>query len=146
VAGAEQIDIVLVNIGAWDAVDMLLTDGQVVSVADPVGRALIEDSYRTFVDEVENAGGTVVWVTPPDVDLQWDRVDSPIDDPVRWQALRSIITSLHVQQIDLPGWLARQGLTGPEGRPDGVHLADEVNTRFVDSVVAPMLMDVQLLN
>ena len=136
----EQIDIVLVDIGAWDAVDMLLTDGQVVSVADPVGGALISEAYRAFVDDVENAGGAVVWVTPPDANLQWDKVDSPLDDPARWSALRSIIQSLGVEQIDLPGWLTEQGLAGSDGRPDGVHLADDVNTEFVQTIVAPTLV------
>ena len=136
----EQIDIVLVNIGAWDAVDMLLADGRVVSVADPVGGALIAEAYRAFVDDVESAGGAVVWVTPPDADLQWDRVDSPLDDPARWAALRTIIQSLPVEQINLPGWLAEQELSGPDGRPDGVHLADGVNTEFVATVVAPTLV------
>lgn len=136
----EQIDIVLVNIGAWDAVDMLLTDGRLVSVADPVGGALIAEVYRAFVDDVERAGAAVVWVTPPDADLQWDRVDSPLDDPARWAALRAIIQSLPVEQIDLPSWLAEQGLAGPDGRPDGVHLADGVNTEFVATIVAPTLV------
>lgn len=137
---AEDLDIVLVNIGAWDAVDMLLTDGRVVSVADPVGRALIADAYRAFVDDVESAGAAVVWVTPPNADLQWDRVDSPLDEPARWAALRAIIQSLPVEQIDLPGWLAEEGLDGPDGRPDGVHLADDVNTEFVATIVAPTLV------
>ncbi len=136
----EQIDIVLVNIGAWDAVDILLTDGRVVSVADPVGRALIAEAYRTFVNKVESAGAAVVWVTPPNADLQWGRVNSPLDDPARWAAIRAIIQSLPVEQIDLPGWLAGQGLAGPDGRPDGVHLADDVNTEFVETVVAPTLV------
>ncbi len=136
----EQIDIVLVNIGAWDAVDMLLTDGRVVSVADPVGRALITEAYRAFVDKVQRAGAAVVWVTPPDADLQWGRVDSPLDDPARWAALREIIQSLSVEQIDLPVWLAARGLTGPEGRPDGVHLGDDVNTEFVATLVTPTLV------
>ena len=136
----EQIDIVLVNIGAWDAVDMLLTDGQVVSVADPVGQALVEEAYTTFVDDVEAAGAQVVWVTPPDADLQWERVDSPLDDPARWIALRAIIDALPVEQIDLPTWLVEQGLAGPDGRPDGVHLAEDVNTEFVATVVVPMLV------
>lgn len=140
VSSAEQIDIVLVNIGAWDAVDMLLTNGSVVSVADPVGRALIDEAYQAFVGAVENAGAQVVWVTPPDVDLQWDRIDSPIDDPARWAALRAVIDSLPVDQIDLPGWLTAGGLSGPEGRPDGVHLADDVNTDFVATVVVPELV------
>lgn len=140
VSSAEQIDIVLVDIGAWDAVDMLLTDGSVVSVADPVGRALIVEAYQAFVGAVESAGADVVWVTPPDVDLQWDRVDSPIDDTARWAALRAVIQSLPVEQIDLPGWLAAEGLSGPDGRPDGVHLADGVNTEFVATVVVPDLV------
>ena len=140
VSSAEQIDVVLVNIGAWDAVDMLLTDGRLVSASDPVGNALIADAYRTFVGAIESAGANVVWVTPPDVDLQWGRVDSPIDDPARWAALRAIISLLPVEQIDLSGWLAEKGLSGPDGRPDGVHLADEVNTDFVATVVVPKLV------
>ncbi len=142
VASGEQIDVVLVDIGAWDAVDIRLADGQVVSVADPVGKALIEDAYRAFVDSVETAGASVVWITPPDVDLQWDAVDSPVDDPARWVALRGIIDSLPVEQIDLPGWLAEQQLTGPEGRPDGVHLAEDVGVRFVETLVAPRLVEI----
>ena len=140
VASDEQIDVVLVDIGAWDAVDIQLVDGRTVSVADPVGRGLIDDAYRTFVDSVAAAGGAVVWITPADVDLQWEAVDSPVDDPARWSALRSIIDSLAVDQVDLPAWLAANDLTGPEGRPDGVHLSEEANTRFVEELLVPALL------
>ncbi|MDP2292547.1 MAG: acyltransferase family protein [Actinomycetota bacterium] len=143
VASGEQIDIVLVDIGAWDAVDIRLPDGEVVSVADPIGRALIDDAYRSFVDEVETAGASVVWVTPPDVDLQWDEVDSPIDDPARWTALREIIDSLPVEQVDLARWLTDSGLDGPAGRPDGVHLAEDVGIRFVSEALVPRLLEIR---
>lgn len=141
VASDERIDVVLIDIGAWDAVDIRLTDGRVVSVADPVGRAMIDEAYRAFVDAVIGAGASVVWVTPADTDLQWEAVDSPIDDPLRWAALREIIGSLPVEQVDLPGWLAERELLGPAGRPDGVHLADDVNTRFVEERVVPALIE-----
>ncbi|MGB8861700.1 MAG: SGNH/GDSL hydrolase family protein, partial [Ilumatobacteraceae bacterium] len=146
VASDEQIDVVLVDIGAWDSVDIHLSDGTVVSVADPVGRALIDDAYRTFVDAVERAGASVVWVTPADVDLKWDAVDSPIDDPARWVALRQIIDSLPVEQVDLPGWLASHELTGPNGRPDGVHLTPEANTLFVAEAVVPTVIEARALH
>ena len=94
-----------------------------------------------FVGAVIGAGASVVWVTPADTDLQWEAVDSPIDDPLRWAALREIIGSLPVEQVDLPGWLAERELLGPAGRPDGVHLADDVNTRFVEERVVPALIE-----
>ncbi len=146
VASPEQIDVVLVYIGAWDAVDILLRDGRTVSVADPIGRAMIETAYRAFVDAVESAGASVAWVTPPDADLQWGAVDSPLDDPARWQALREIIDSLPVEQIDLPGWLTGHGLTGPTGRPDGVHLTADGNVQFVAELVAPTLVQIRAMH
>ena len=140
VAGDEQIDVVLVDIGAWDAVNIHLADGSVVSVADPDGLRLVRAAYRSFVRQVNAAGATVVWITPPDVHLDWGTAaDDPINDPARWAALRSIIDDLAVPQIDLRRWLAEQGLSGPEGRPDGVHLAPDVNERFVREVVGPEL-------
>jgi len=139
VASAERIDIVLVQIGMWDSVDIHLPGGQVVSVADAAGQALVAEAYRQFAGAIEAAGATVVWVTPPDADQQWETLDAPVDDPTRWVALRQIIDDLGVQQIDLPAWLAANDLTGPDGRPDGVHLSTDANERFVNEVVAPML-------
>ncbi|MGD9998599.1 MAG: acyltransferase family protein [Ilumatobacteraceae bacterium] len=140
VGGTEQIDVVLVEIGAWDAVDIHLADGQVVSVADPVGRALVAEAYSAFVDRVEEAGARVVWVRPADAHMGWRAIDAPVNDPARWSAMREIIDGLGVEQIDLPSWLALNGLDGPDGRPDGIHLTPQLNERFVQEVVAPTLV------
>ncbi|MEQ1702870.1 MAG: hypothetical protein ABMA25_22410, partial [Ilumatobacteraceae bacterium] len=142
VGTAEGIDIVLVEIGAWDAVDIHLPDGDVVSVADPEGQALITGAYRAFVAAVEAKGASVVWVTPADVDLRWGKVDSPIDDPARWVAMRAIIDSLPVEQIDLPSFLEDNDFTGPGGRPDGVHLSLTANRQFISDVVVPRLIEI----
>ena len=48
---------------------------------------------------------------------------------------------LSVEQVDLPGWLAEHDMLGPAGRPDGVHLADDVNTRFVEERAVPALIE-----
>ena len=138
----EAIDVVLVDIGPWDALDMHLEDGRVVSVADETGRRLVADAYGRFVADVEAAGGKVVWVTPADTHLGWGEFDDPVNDPVRWDAIREIITDLGVTQVDFPGWLASEGLDGPDGRPDGVHLAPGLSERFVAEMVAPMLAEV----
>ena len=142
---AEAVDVVLVEIGPWDAVDIRLLDGTVVSVGDARGRGIVTDAYRAFAERVIAAGARVVWVTPTDTHLGWGDVDDPLNDPVRWQALRAIVDDLSddfgVVQIDLPAWLDSTGLTGPEGRPDGVHLADGLDERFVANRVAPMLAE-----
>ena len=135
----EAIDVVLVDIGPWDALDMHLADGRVVSVGDPTGRRLVADAYTEFASQVESAGGTIIWVTPADAHLGWGEFDDPVNDPARWDAVRQIIAGLDVRQIDLPGWLAAEGLEGPDGRPDGIHLAPGLNERFVAEVVAPIL-------
>ncbi|HYN31383.1 MAG TPA: acyltransferase family protein [Ilumatobacteraceae bacterium] len=135
----EVIDVVLVNIGPWDALDMHLADGRVVSVADETGRQLVADAFAEFASQVEAAGAKVIWVTPADAHLGWGEFDDPVNDPVRWDAVRRIIAGLDVMQVDLPGWLVAEGLDGPDGRPDGVHLAPGLNERFVAEVVAPML-------
>jgi hypothetical protein len=140
VGGGEQIDVVLVEIGAWDAVDIHLATGAVVSVGDPVGRQLVTDAYASFVARVEKAGARVVWVTPADAHMGWGAIDAPVNDPARWTAMREIIDTLDVEQIDLPSWLTLNGLDGPDGRPDGIHLTPELNQRFVDEVVAPTLV------
>ena len=54
--------------------------------------------------------------------------------------MRAVIDGLGVEQIDLPSWLTANGLAGPEGRPDGVHLAPDVDQRFVQDLVAPTLV------
>jgi peptidoglycan/LPS O-acetylase OafA/YrhL len=141
VAGAEQFDVVLVSIGPWDAVDIHLPDGRVVSVADPAGLALVTDAYTRFVAEATAAGARVVWVTPPDTHLGWGSIDDPVNDPARWTALRRLIDELDVQQLDLPRWLADHDIEGPEGRPDGVHLTPEADQQFVAEVVGPTLAD-----
>ena len=137
----EAIDVVLVDIGPWDALDMHLADGRVVSVADEAGRRLVADAYRRFAADVEAAGATVVWVTPADTHLGWGEFDDPVNDPARWDAIRQIITELGVTQVDFPGWLVAEGLDGPDGRPDGVHLAPGLSERFVAELVAPILAE-----
>jgi hypothetical protein len=138
---AEQVQVVLVSIGAWDAADIHLPDGRDVSVGDAAGRALLADAYGRFVTDIEAAGAEVVWITPPDAHLQWGAVDMALNDPVRWEAMREVIDELPVEQIDLHAWLTARRMTGPEGRPDGVHLADAVNETFVANVVAPHLVN-----
>lgn len=101
----------------------------------------VADAYGRFVAQVEGAGARVVWVTPPDVHLAWNGITSPLDDPRRWQALRSVVRDLPVEQIDLPSWLHRNGLDGPEGRPDGVHLTPDATTRFIDGELVPIVLD-----
>jgi hypothetical protein len=135
----EAIDVVLVDIGPWDALDMHLSDGQVVSVGDQTGRQLVADAYAEFALQVETAGATIIWVTPADAHPGWGEFDDPVNDPARWDALREIIAGLDVRQIDLPGWLVAEGLDGPDGRPDGVHLGPGLNERFVAEMVVPML-------
>lgn len=139
----EEIDAVLVDIGPWDALDMHLSDGRVVSVADEVGRDLVAAAYEEFAVLVTDAGATIVWVTPADSQLGWGEFDDPVNDPARWDAIRAIIDGLGVMQIDLPGWLAANGLDGPDGRPDGVHLGPGLNARFVAEEVAPALADLR---
>ena len=139
----EAIDVVLVDIGPWDALDMHLTDGRMVSVGDETGRRLIADAYAEFASQVEDAGGKVIWVTPADAHLGWGEFDDPVNDPARWDAVRQIIAGLDVMQVDLRGWLAAEGLEGPDGRPDGIHLAPGLNERFVSEMVAPMLETVR---
>jgi peptidoglycan/LPS O-acetylase OafA/YrhL len=139
----EAVDVVIVEIGPWDAVDIRLADGRLVSVADPTGRDLIATAYRDFATRVTEAGARLVWVTPADTHLGWGSVDDPLNDPERWTALRDIVddltATLGVTQIDLPGWLSALDLTGPEARPDGVHLGPGLNERFVVDEVAPGL-------
>ncbi len=140
VAG-EQIDVVLLYVGLWDVVDIHLPDGSVVSVADAAGRRLVEEAYRRVTRTIVDSGAQVVYVRPTDVHPHWGRYgDEAAAEPRRWAALRSIVDDLRVAQVDLPSWLAVEGLDGPAGRPDGVHLTKEVNAVLVDELVAPMLL------
>jgi peptidoglycan/LPS O-acetylase OafA/YrhL len=143
VGSAEAIDVVVVSVGPWDGTDIELADGRVVSVLDPVGRSLVLARYRQFASSIRAAGGDVVWVRPPDIDLRWDDVDSPLDDPRRWSALRGVVDeladTLSITTVDLPGWLVRTGNDGPTGRPDGVHLDPVTADAFVVDELAPAL-------
>jgi peptidoglycan/LPS O-acetylase OafA/YrhL len=137
---AEGYEVVLVSVGPWDGTDIAMADGRVVSVADTDGSTMIARAYRAFVGQVEATGARVVWITPPDIDIEWDRITSPMDDPTRWQALRDIVADLPVEQVDLSAWLAATGNDGPFGRPDGVHLSKEAAIEFVRDVVVPQLV------
>jgi peptidoglycan/LPS O-acetylase OafA/YrhL len=137
---AEGYEVVLVSVGPWDGTDIAMADGRVVSVADTDGSTMIARAYRAFVGQVEATGARVVWITPPDIDIEWDRITSPMDDPTRWQALRDIIADLPVEQVDLPAWLAATGNDGQFGRPDGVHLSEEAAIEFVRDAVVPQLV------
>jgi peptidoglycan/LPS O-acetylase OafA/YrhL len=143
VASDERFEIVLMSIGPWDATDIRLADGRVVNVLDEIGRNMVSRRYAAFVAQVEAAGAEVVWITPPDVSFFWGTVEASFSDPARWAVLRSIIDDLPVEQIDLPGWLEANGLDGPEGRPDGVHLAPEVDQRVVSELVVPQLIELR---
>jgi hypothetical protein len=139
----EAIDVVLVSIGPWDLVDIHLVDGRVVSVGDEVGRQLVATAYGDFAAQAEAAGAMVVWVVHADAQHGWGEFEDPVNDPARWDAVRRIIAELDVVEVDLGGWLAAQGLEGPDGRPDGVHLAPGLNERFVAEAVAPTLADIR---
>ena len=138
---SEQIDVVLVSIGAWDGTNIHLPDGQVVSVLDAAGQRLIKSAYEELVAGVEARGAEVAWILPADLQLGWGRFHTPLNDPHRWVALRGLIRSLDVDTIDLGPWLQRNELDGPEGRPDGVHLDPDVRARFVAEEVLPALLD-----
>jgi peptidoglycan/LPS O-acetylase OafA/YrhL len=137
---SEQIDVVLVSIGAWDGTDIHLPNGHVVSVLDDEGRNLIWSAYRDFASEVEARGARVVWILPADLHMGWGRFETDLNDSRRWVALRQLIRTLGVDDIDLQPWLAAQQLLGPDARPDGVHLAPEVRSRFVSEQVLPELL------
>jgi hypothetical protein len=139
---SEGYEVVLVSVGPWDGTDIAMADGRVVSVADTDGSTMIARAYRAFVGQVEATGARVVWITPPDIDIEWDRISSPMDDPTRWQALRDIVADLPVEQVDLSAWLAATGNDGPVGRPDGVHLSKEAAIEFVRDAVVPQLVAV----
>jgi hypothetical protein len=137
---SEQIDVVLVSIGAWDGTDIHLPNGHVVSVLDDEGRNLIWSAYRDFASEVEARGARVVWILPANLHMGWGRFETDLNDSRRWVALRQLIRTLGVDDIDLEPWLAAQHLLGPDARPDGVHLAPEVRSRFVSEQVLPELL------
>jgi hypothetical protein len=141
----EAVDVIVVKIGPWDAVDIHLTDGRVVSVGDPVGQELVRQAYLDFAARITSAGALLVWVTPDDTHVGWGEFDDPVNEPARWDALRQIIDELtmkfDVLQVDEQAWLEASGLTGPEGRPDGVHLAEGLNERFVIERLAPALAE-----
>jgi hypothetical protein len=139
---AEGIHVVLVDIAAWDAGVIRFPDGRRLSVLDPDGRAMIATAYEQFTEAVRSVGAVPVFVRPADANPEWDARDDPLDDPARWVALREIIDSLGVAQIDLPQWIADNGLEGPVGRPDGVHLAPDHLARFVADAVVPALLAV----
>ncbi len=137
---SEGYEVVLVSVGPWDSTDIVMADGRVVSVGDPDGATMSSRAYRAFVGQVETAGARVVWITPPDIDFEWDRVASPMDDPSRWQTMRAILDGLPIEQIDLPAWLTATGNDGPVGRPDGIHLSPEAAADFVREAVVPQLV------
>ncbi len=132
-----EIDVVIAAIGPWDGTDIRFVDGTTVNVLDPVGRALVQDAYDQFVASVRGAGATPVFIRPATIDAEWERRTDPIDDPLRWDVMREIVDATGAAQIDLPGWLTANGLDGPLGRPDGVHLAEDVEFRFIDEVIVP---------
>jgi hypothetical protein len=134
----EAIDVVVVCIGPWDAGVIGFPDGTQVSVLDPAGRQMIVDAYERFVRDTRAAGAVPVFVRPATIDIEWDRRLDTLDDPRRWEEMRAIVDSLGVIEIDLPGFLAANGFDGPDARPDGVHLTEEVRARFVAELVVPI--------
>jgi hypothetical protein len=133
----DSIDVVVACIGPWDAGVIRFPDGSEVSILDPFGRQLVADAYQRFVDTTRAAGAIPVFVRPPDLDLDWDARRDTLDDPARWSELRAIIDAIGVSQIDLPGFLAANGVAGAAGRPDGVHLTSQLRAKFVAEVVVP---------
>lgn len=140
-----DVDVVIAAIGPWDGTDIRFPDGSVLNVLHPMGRALVQDAYDRFVTSVRDAGATPVFIRPATIDAEWERRDDPLDDPRRWDVMREIVDATGAAQIDLPGYLAATGLEGPAGRPDGVHLAEDVEARFIADVIVPEVLRLSIL-
>jgi len=130
-------DVSVVLTGAWDVYDRTL-DGR--SDWLKPGDAAFDDylvaETRDAVDALTSAGGQVVWLTSPLIELGRNAPqiegDWPSNDPARMERYNQVIVETvrddpTVRVIDLAGYT--DGLPGgaldPSFRPDGVHFTPE---------------------
>jgi peptidoglycan/LPS O-acetylase OafA/YrhL len=128
----KAIDVAVVQIGPWDVTDReLLGDTSWRRPGDPAYDAELSAEVGEAMDSLTAAGGRVVWLTSPVVQMQ----GHPSSEPARIERLNSIIraeasTRHSVRVVDLAGYL--RGLPGGELdtrlRPDGVHFTRETAT------------------
>jgi peptidoglycan/LPS O-acetylase OafA/YrhL len=135
-------DVVMLMSTVGDVGDRAYVDG-VLAPPSPVFVDRLAEDYVRFVDRLVAAGvGHVALVVPPPPGLP---LPGGVNDPARWEALRTGIQRVVGQRpdvvsvVDLAGWDADHATKGR--RPDGLHYSEAAATEIAENFLAPLLID-----
>ncbi|MEL7210800.1 MAG: hypothetical protein AAGK32_21605, partial [Actinomycetota bacterium] len=150
-------DVVVMLTGPWELYDRRLDGDPPVSPGDRLFDQWLTGQFLRAADLLSAGGADVVWLTSPCI-LETDRAGTfagaEVFDPERTRVLNEeIITAVAEQRPDSvvvrdlfgllcpPGGYA--GRIGPvdDGRPDGLHFADEAKPWLADWIMPMLLTD-----
>jgi hypothetical protein len=124
--------------GPWDVFDRKLPgDDQWRSFGDPVYDDYFTKEMLAFIDEADQEGSTVVWLTSPAVSNKPERTDRMNELIKQLPAARPG----KVVVIDLASYLASTG-KDREMRPDKIHLSPEASRQVAREYIIPKLDEV----
>jgi peptidoglycan/LPS O-acetylase OafA/YrhL len=132
-----QPDLVVVLVGAWDAGDHRLAEGEPWrSAGDAVFDAALQSDVELAVDVLAEGGATVAWLRYPHFTLEHypgaDPSEEKEDTPLRLDRINAIVAEVaeheeRLEIVDLAGFMeGRPGGQFDLGlRPDGVHFSED---------------------
>jgi hypothetical protein len=133
---------------SWDVLDRRWSPDEQLTPADPAFADHLLFDFQAVTDHLLAAGaGHVVWVREPVPNVFWWGSGQSQEDPERHRVLYRLMDEIaarsggRVSAVDLPTWLAEQGLdTDHDARPDGVHWAPDVSARIARDFLGERLL------
>lgn len=143
-----QPDVVMLHTTSWDVLDRRWSDGTARTPLDPVFRGRLVGDFRSLTERLLESGvRTVVWVRQPVPNVYWLNGGQAQEDPLRHDVVYETVDEvasaqpLDVKVVDLPGWLAGEGLIDDQdARPDGVHWSNEAASRIARDYLGEQLI------
>jgi hypothetical protein len=146
---AGEVDLALVQTGAWESREHALRPGgAVLAPGDPEFDAHLRRQIERVVDALADAGAAVVWVLAPHIAAGkplasgGTRLPPGLRDPARIDRYNAAVREIaatrsgRLATVDLSAMLAAQpgGEASPDARPDGMHLTTEAADRLAPTL------------
>jgi peptidoglycan/LPS O-acetylase OafA/YrhL len=146
---AGEVDLALVQTGAWESREHALRPGgAVLAPGDPEFDAHLRRQIERVVDALADAGAAVVWVLAPHIAAGkplasgGTRLPPGLRDPARIDRYNAAVREIaatrsgRLATVDLSAVLAAQpgGEASPDARPDGMHLTTEAADRLAPTL------------
>ncbi len=148
-----QPDVVMLMTTSWDVLDRRWDGGAAQTPLDDDYAGRIEADFRAVTADLLAAGAAhVVWVREPIPNVFWWSSGQAQEDPRRHAVLYAAMDLVAAEErgrvsvVDLPAWLAEQGLAlDRDARPDGVHWSPEASARIARDFLGDRLLRAALL-